>query len=242
MFDNRYRDENKNNPLFTRLLQIKQENNFTTLIWDDARLERAVRGANEYQQTSRLVNPDLQKKALDNPSIQMCFLGIAPVQHFVAELSLQEVDQINTAFSLRGKKYIAIQYSIPLSNDKNTVLVNLEAAKAVITENKDIFDGIGDSDNYLKTNIRDYLVSAKLFFTKINEQRHGVLSGFPRDSVDLYSKINNGLGKDRFFNRPNQIEVGNRPQDGFFYIGFSEKDKQWANEAIALKNAIGIGK
>lgn len=225
--------------LVTHLQQVRQENGYSTSIWSDERLNRAAQGLNEFKKITEVLPPDLARKLVEAPGLQMCFLGIAPVEHFKTKLSEAEVEQINVALALRGEKYFVISYPYPLSKSRNKALINLEAAETIMKDNGDLFKDVGNPRNFLKTQPKAYLAPAAFISGKIQDQRHGVLAGYPRDNVDTWSRINNGFGKDRFINRPKTFGAGDG-KEGFYFEGFNERDKQWANEAIALRKATKI--
>ncbi len=225
--------------LVSNLQQIRQENGYSTAIWSDERLNRAARGLIEYKKMLENLPQETAAKFIKDPGLQMCFLGVAPVEHFKADLGGDEIKQINSAPALRGEKYFIVSYPLPLSRSKNHALVNLEAAEAVMAENKDLFKDTGEPRDFLKTQPKRYLASAAFVSVRIQDQRHGVLAGYPRENVDTWSRINSGFSRDRFFNRQKEFSAGDI-QQGFAFNGFSETDRTWANEAIALRQATGI--
>lgn len=227
------------NVLVNHLRQVRNENGYSTAVWTDERLNRAAQGFMEYRKIIQKLSPKIASKIINFPGIQMCFLGIVPVEQFKTELTEDEVVQINSALALNGEKYFVLSFPIPLSRQKNHALINFEAAEAIISENKDLFLNIGDPRKFLKTQPSQYLAPAALFSGKIQDERHGLLSGYPKDCVLTWSRIMNSSIADRFLKKPKAFGVGSF-NEGIFFQGFNERNRQWANEAIALRKTTGI--
>ena len=147
------------------------------------RLNRAARGLVEYKKLLESLPEETAAKFAQDPGIQNCFLGIAPEEHFKTKLSEVEIEQINSAMALRGEKYFVVSYKRPLSKEKNHVLINLEAAQAIMADNQDLFKDVGDPRNFLKTQPKQYLAPAAFISGRTQDQRHGVLAGYPRENV-----------------------------------------------------------
>lgn len=227
--------------LLSHLQSIRKEHEYGTEVWSDEKLELAAEGLIEYEKIINMLPEEIANK-LDEPSIQNCFLGSVPVQHFGykegGEPSDVEVEKINQAFMLRGGKFAIVSYRY--GRQKNAALINIKSATNIIKGNKDIFENVTDPESFLKTRPQEYLAPAVFITRKIHDQRHGVLSGYPRETVDVWASISNGLNINRFTGGPKKIGVGDRKNGGIYYEGFSEKDRIWVNEIIALKAESGI--
>lgn len=227
--------------LLDNLKQIKEQNGYSTAIWDDDRLNRAAQGMMEYRKLLEALPTETASKFTENAGIQACFLGTSPVQDFDFQLNDIEVKQIKQALESRGEKFLLVSYQPPSPfRSKNYVLINSVTAIEIMQNNSDLFQGITDPTAFLKTQPKSYLTPALETPVVIHHQRYGVLSGYPRDSVDLWSRSDTGLGPDRFINWSKAFVAGDK-KEGFYFVGFNEKDKQWANEAIALRKATKIG-
>jgi len=224
---------------FERLKGARVGSGYSTELWSDERLQVAAQGLVAYEKLIKKLAGGTSKKFLDDPAIQNCFLGISPVQHFMAELSQDEVEQINRSFAVDGDNFFAVSYTPPLAKHPNTILINIDEAGDIMKKNHDLFRGVSNCSEYLKTKYRDYLVPAAYLPLKIHDQRHGILSGFPRKTVDLWSKVNNGISIARFTNRANEFGVGDSKK-GVYFGGFDQSDVVWANEAVALRDSSGI--
>lgn len=229
---------NEGQQLLSHLQSIRKEREYSTEVWSDENLEIAVFGANEYKKLLDAVPPETSDKFSHDPGIQNCFLGSVPVQLFDSQLSVNEVDQINQAFLLRGQKFVIVSYRS--SWVRYNVLVNIKSATKTIEKNKDIFDGVTDSFTFLKDHPEKYLISAALIPVKIHDQRHGVLAGYRRETVDIWSSMKSAFNIKSLLGGPKGFSIGDIERDGISYIGYSESDRIWFNEIIALRAESGI--
>jgi hypothetical protein len=221
-----------------RLRRLRSENGYVTPIWNDVRLSRAVHGLSALRQAENLLGPELCKKITDNPGIQMCFLGIVPVEQIRSELSEAEVAELNACLEKIGGGYFAVEFNYAWSKAKGCLLVNSEAAEDVVRQNPDIFKNCDDVKAYLLKSPKDYLAPAAAFSGKTQDIKHGLLAGYPKKCVVRWSDINNSFGPERFL-KSNKFGVGNR-SEGYYFEGFDEEDRRWANEALALRKALLI--
>lgn len=156
--------------IFSKLKSEKLNQKFSTDVWSDSKLAIAASGLAEYTTLMKtsFLNPSVKAKFKTDPGIQMCFLGIAPVQHAKFELSKDEVKTLNSTFLMRGDKFFGVQYPRPLELKNNLAFVNLEASTVIIENNRALFPRITNPTEYLKNTPQQYLDNASLITGKLH--------------------------------------------------------------------------
>lgn len=219
--------------------QIRETEGHHTRVWDDESLSIAKSGFDAYRAVLSTVDESTRQALRQNPSLQHCFLGIAPVQH-VTHFTEEQIAQLERA--VPEADFLLLRYFIPMTKDQNKVLVNVRAAQRVMKEkgNADLFREGENSDviKFLRTP-KKYLANAPFAASDTVEKRHGVFSGFPRSAVDAW--VDSMGWKAMMKRKQNPPEpIGSFDKEGFAFSASSPDDVEWFKECIALREASGI--